>query len=364
MIWFLVSAIAYTRVILFRRRFYLVFFFGIVFLSAFRYYVGSDFFNYANLYRYSQLGLDPIVQVEYSYLFISRFLGEMGFNFQAIIALYCILTYTFIYMGLKQISHDKEFLGVVIFFVYIVFYFPSLSIMRQSLAISIVFWGTYRFLHNEKYLKFLITVGVAYLFHISSLLYILCIPFYIFKLQRISYILGISLAAVLGMTFFGSIVEFFAKLFGISFKSYSFIPTPIPAPIFLINTGVMILGFIFVIINFKPKDHFLINIIFFMIVMRLLALDFIHITRFSAAFNIFIPIFLYHIVFSRLTGGLKYLLLILCAVVLTINDSFRAKKDYSYYQYSINMCVYGDPCPISIVGDVPLSDLLIREHKR
>ena len=364
MIWLFASFFAWVGVTFFRKYYAIPFLIIIVVLSAFRYYVGSDFDNYVVLYDNAVLGL--LIPVELSYSLVSVALSEMGFNFQALLALYAFLTYVFIYMGLKEISRDKEFLGVVIFFIYLIFYFPSMSIVRQALAASIAFWGVYRFLHSENYLKFLMVVAAASFIHLSSIFYVLCIPFYIFRPKKVYYLLSIGMATLLGMTVFGSILGSVVDIIGFDFKGYKFQSTPLPVPIFLINTVVLGLGFIYLLLKIKlnRKDYFLINIVFFILILRLLALDFQAMNRVSAGFSIFIPVLLYQLVFVKLTKKSRIYFFIMLAQLLIMSDLFRATKDYSYYQYTINTCIYNSPCPVSIVGDLPLEDLLIPEDRR
>lgn len=364
MIWFFVSFFAWVGVTFFRKHYAIPFLIIIVALSAFRYYVGSDFDDYVNLFNNAALGRS--VPVESSYSLMSVALNEMGFNFQALMALYAFLTYMFIYMGLKEISRDKEFLGVVIFFIYLIFYFPSMSIVRQALAAAITFWGVYRFLHSENYLKFLIVVATASFIHVSSIFYVLCIPFYIYKPKKVYYLLSIGVAALLGFTFFGSILGSIVDIIGFDFKGYKFQSTPLPAPVFLINTAILGLGFIYILMRTKlnHKDYFLINIVFFILIIRLLALDFQAMNRVSAGFSIFIPVFIYQLVFVRLTKKSRIYFFIMLAPLLIMSDLFRATKDYSYYQYTINACIYNSPCPVSIVGSLPLEDLLTPEVLR
>jgi hypothetical protein len=350
--------------VFFKKKFGIPFLIGIVLLSAFRYYVGSDFDDYINLFNNSALGRD--VPVEFSYSFISTALNDMGFNFQALIVLYSFLTYIFVYMGLREISREREFYGVMILFFYLIIYFPSLSIIRQALASAIAFWGVYRFLFRGDYVKFLMVVLVSFFFHVSSIFYLLCIPFYIFKLKKVFYLFGVGLAAILGFTFFGSILEFFIDITGFGFKGYSFKSTPLPVPVFLINTAVLGLGFIYVLIrsNLSSEDYFLINVVFFILIIRLLALDFQSLNRVSAGFAIFIPFFIYRMIYIKLTNNSRNVFFIILLTLMILSDLFRASKDYSYYQYSINYCIYGSPCPISIIGDLPLDDLLIPEVNR
>ena len=362
MIWFFVSVVGWLGLILSRKFYGLPFLFLITTMSAFRYYVGSDFDNYVGLFNLAAEGY--LIPVELSYSLISLFLSSIGLNFQAIIALYALLTYLFIYLGLKEISSDKEFLGFTIFFVYLIFYFPSLSIMRQCLSASIAFWGVYRYLFRGQNLRFLLTIIAASLFHLSSIIFVLCFPFYMLRPKKGYYYLGIGIAALLGVTVFGSLMSLIQEFTGFGYKGYQISSRGFPPPIFLINTFVLGVGFLIVLNSTLKKDYFLLNTLCFIFVLRLLSLDFLTISRLGQAFLLFIPVFLYQLLFLNLKSNSKWIFFVILVPVFLIKDGFRAAKDYSYFQYSVNFCIYDEPCPISIIGDVPLEDLKIPELER
>lgn len=362
MIWFFVSLFGWFGVVFARRYYWVLFLSVLVLASAFRYYVGSDFDDYVFLFEHAASGRE--VPVEVSYSLLAQGLSSIGFNFQAQIVLYSVLTFFFLYRGMTAISHDKAFLGIVIFFVYIVFYFPSLSIMRQALAAAIAFYGCYRYLHKNRLVEFFLTVGLATFFHMSGVVYLLCIPFYFLKPTKVLYFIILVIAVVLGLTVFADLLGFISKTVGFSYKGYSFESQPINVPVFYVFTVVLIAVFIYSLNVAQKKDYFLLNIIFFIVVARLLAMDYKPFNRIGASFSIFIPIFLYQVFFERFKEKSKIVAFIIVLPLLIVADTFRAKKDYSYYQFSFNVCIYGSPCPVSVIGDLPLEKLLIREELR
>jgi transmembrane protein EpsG len=362
MIWIFVSFLAWVKVLFYRTSFTSSFYVILVLLTAFRYFVGSDYWAYAHLFDDSVLGKE--VNVEFSYFLISRVLGEVGLNMQALIFFYAISTYLFIYKGLKEISINKEFLGVTLFLVYVIFYFPSMSIVRQGLAASIAFWGVYKFLKNEEWLKFLIVLAVAFFFHKSSIVYILCIPLYLFKPSKFFYIVSTLFALILGLTVFGYMVGLIANLTGFGYKGYYLGSTPMPQTIFLINTIVLFFIFLLSLKYSNKEDYFIVNIVWLILIFRLLAIDFLPINRLGAAFSLFIPVYLYVVFYNHMKKQSKLFFLISFLPLMFVSDTFRLNKDYSYYQYSFNVCLYGDPCPVFIVGDRSVEELFISEINR
>lgn len=89
---------------------------------------------------------------------------------------FLFLAFSFITNGLIlfrlwDFREDISFMWAFIYF-YACFYFFTFNIVRQMVAVAIVFWGT-RFVQKEKYIPFLACVVAAFCFHQSALLGIL-----------------------------------------------------------------------------------------------------------------------------------------------------------------------------------------------
>ncbi len=74
----------------------------------------------------------------------------------------------FLYMGANCFK-DKGHPSIIYLFVLLAFYNMSLNIMRQFIAIAIVFYG-YKFLLKKEFLKYIITVIIASFFHSSAII--------------------------------------------------------------------------------------------------------------------------------------------------------------------------------------------------
>lgn len=119
---------------------------------------------------FGNLGL---LRYEYGFTFLCKCLNLLTNNWQILFLVtsifinYCVLRF------IKKNS-DNPLLSVLMY-VLMNFYFFYISAMRQALAISIVLLG-YEYLKSDKFIKFLIFVGIACLFHGSAILAILFIP--------------------------------------------------------------------------------------------------------------------------------------------------------------------------------------------
>ena len=103
------------------------------------------------------------------------------------------------------------------------------------------------------------------------------------------------------MTVFGDLVSLMAEATGFKFKSYTFTDTPYPPLLFSVNTLFVLFIFLCVLYYRKDFNNISLNILFFMIVMRFLALDFIHVARLSTAFHLFFTVIIVQLILGTLT---------------------------------------------------------------
>ena len=99
------------------------------------------------------------------------------------------------------------------------FYLETLNIMRQYISLSIIFWGT-RYLDKEKYLKFILCLAFAVLFHMSSIVCVAMIPFHYMLTNRkkslwfyIVFFIGISLILVITAYFYNTFFTLYEHYF-------------------------------------------------------------------------------------------------------------------------------------------------------
>jgi len=81
-----------------------------------------------------------------------------------------VLIYITLY---RNRNKNKIWIGLLIFFCF--FYNRTFNLLRQSMALSVIFFGTY-YLDNKKNLKFIISVIIASLFHSTAIICLIMIP--------------------------------------------------------------------------------------------------------------------------------------------------------------------------------------------
>lgn len=138
-------------------------------VSAFRYDVGYDYINrYANDYIKLGKGID-VKNLELGYKLLVRicliFTKDYAILFVVTSAIIIGLTFYTIYK-----ESDYPAISVAIYFL-TCFFFHSLNLMREYLAISVALFA-YRYLVNKKYVIYAILSIIAFLFHSSSIVVI------------------------------------------------------------------------------------------------------------------------------------------------------------------------------------------------
>lgn len=111
------------------------------FISAFRYTIGWDYESYISLFSLVEYG---DVYPELSFIIIAAFFRNIGFDYQSIFVFYSTLTFLFLWAGLKYyLNTSREILlALLLFLVSTDLYFNSFSIIRQFLAVSIMFYAS------------------------------------------------------------------------------------------------------------------------------------------------------------------------------------------------------------------------------
>lgn len=159
----------------------------LLFISMFRYKTGFDYTNYlesidiiikggTNSYNLFFERMDPGYKliILTSYYFKSRYLFFFVSSFFTIIL---------ISVSIYKLSVDY-LLSIFIFFCFPFFYFDSFSIIRQWLSIAIIVYSYVLFFGNGNLMLFVFNVIIASLFHYTSVVALLIIPFFYINLSK------------------------------------------------------------------------------------------------------------------------------------------------------------------------------------
>lgn len=108
-----------------------------------------------------------------------------------------LIVYAFIYFSffiyIKKYSKDY-LLSMII--TLSLFFFASMSMMRQAMAMAIILWGV-KYIYNRHFLKYLAVVLIATLIHQASI--VLLIPYFLYKRSITPKVIMVYLAVTVGV---------------------------------------------------------------------------------------------------------------------------------------------------------------------
>ena len=158
-------------------------------ISGLRYNVGRDFINYEQMYLDPSNIRNSFTEPVWSY--ISILLHNMGFSSVAWFCLTSFIINLFFISGIRKLS--KNFYLSVAFYIAMPHLFlESFNIVRQFVAMSIIFRFSYLFF-QKKYWKFIIVILLASCFHKSA---VLTIPIFFVSLIKFSNIILILIVFI------------------------------------------------------------------------------------------------------------------------------------------------------------------------
>lgn len=183
----------------------------------------QSFFDYLGKSVYSNFQYKAVTKWEIGYNLVVYFSTKLTGSIQGVFFLTHALIIGFIYKGLKKIEGDFSISFSMLLF-YLLFYGTSLNLMRQWMAISILFYG-FHFLQKKDIKKYILTVVFATLFHNSGIIgaVILLLYFYLenesknvnitigekvvdIGIRRVVFVFGMAILLLIGLEAFARIL--------------------------------------------------------------------------------------------------------------------------------------------------------------
>lgn len=162
-------------------------FLPLLIVSAMRYQVGVDYNSYA--YIFDRIGLGQSVHAEVGYKLLNKLVLLYTNNSQAIFAVTSVVTLSLIFCGIYRYSTNPPL--SIFLFVTMGYLFSSFNILRQYVAIAIIFVAL-KLIKENKFWQFLVLVLIGMTFHKTT---IIMIPlFFLLRLRlKQSYMVIITL---------------------------------------------------------------------------------------------------------------------------------------------------------------------------
>lgn len=131
------------------------------FIMGARYGVGTDYFNYLNIYNHSYL----IKERELGFRLIAEFLAKNKLHFSWFFGVFAFIQMTFLYYAFdKERYLYPHFSFLLIFGAYFV---PFVNVIRQGVALAIFIFSV-KFIDKREFWRYLFWVSIAVLFHKSA----------------------------------------------------------------------------------------------------------------------------------------------------------------------------------------------------
>ncbi|CAH8282820.1 EpsG-like putative glucosyltransferase [Mariniflexile fucanivorans] len=167
--------------------FYWLAYFFIFIFSAFRFDVGYDFEMYYNLIEGKSRWLEAQLN---RFDFLSRELVIFSSYIKFTQFFFIVSSFLIMFLTYKVIKREsKDFvISTLVFLSFPIFFLNSFSIVRQYMALSIVFYSL-RYISSRKLLYFLIAIFVAVFFHKTAIVAIVLYWIYNLKLKNIHFII-------------------------------------------------------------------------------------------------------------------------------------------------------------------------------
>jgi hypothetical protein len=248
-------------------------------------YVGN-FYSISNTQSWSDVieyGKDP------GYWCFVKLISYITNDHQVYLAIIAAIFAISISMFIYRYSNEPSFSFFALLpFSY--FYF-SMTGLRQTVAISILFFA-YKYIREKKLINFLIIVGIASLFHITALVFILAY-FIAYRKINYKYLSLVTIFIFIIYVFRFSFIQFIIDNI-LTNRGYSIEPSNEGIASFITFVIIFIAGLIFRkdVLKYNEKSNILYNMLILGIIFQILVSVIPNIFRISMYFNIYNIIFI------------------------------------------------------------------------
>jgi hypothetical protein len=153
-------------------------FWAIALTSGLRFETGTDYYAYNNYYAvvptlnnfFSKI---PLVEIGYS--FINSVFKTLNCEINIMFLFISIVTTVMLFYSLINYIHRRFILFVVLLYYSTIFISLDMSGVRQAISTHI-FFVSIRYIHRKEFIKYILLILIASLFHFSSILLIFLYP--------------------------------------------------------------------------------------------------------------------------------------------------------------------------------------------
>lgn len=186
----------------------IIMFIEFTFISGLRHYlIGTDTITYFYVFRsVLEYGykIFNISRYEKGYILLNILVGKIVNNYTFFLCVCAFITNYFIFKFIRKYSENICVSFLLFFFCR--FFFSEMNIIRQYIAIGI-FLYSFKYIETRKFVKYLICIGIAMLFHYSVIFMIPVYYIYDIKLD-VKKIIWMSLVTlIINMMFYSILIK-------------------------------------------------------------------------------------------------------------------------------------------------------------
>lgn len=197
----------------------ILFIYVLIIVSIRDYSVGVDLNVYENIWNEAkELSFVQCLKyhIEPGYMLLNWLVLKLTSNYSVLLFVVgTILYYSFIFSFKKYTSNN--YLSLYLF-VALGFFFQSMSMLRQYLAL-IILWHSFKYVINKNFVIFLLLVILATMFHYTAIIFIIVYPLNFFKFTWSNLIISVVLILT-GVLCIPYAVKVFSTIIG---KDYYYI---------------------------------------------------------------------------------------------------------------------------------------------
>lgn len=337
----------------------------LLFNAVLSYGIVGDFFTYQRIFNVLVSGnYEGKIQLFYygvePFMYIlANTIHSLGLNAHFLIAFYILCGSLIMVFSYIKVSKNHLFLFLMALVYVNVFYFMSITFIRQFLAASIIFYGLVTYIKDKRLLKYILICAAASTIHISA---ILCIILPVVCGLNIKYGFKplVLLFIVAIVSIFINPIQYLALFLPSELEKFSKYLTgdmlEFGQKIYaLINT--VILMFIFQGIYFlsnrrKELSNFeraAANLFFCIIITRVISISIPSFSRLVIYLYPFIAIYIYYFLFIKIKFAHR-LVFIYVLLFLSIFKIGVLSEINNYDAVVYNFCFSSEPCPVTIWG--------------
>lgn len=160
-------------------------------VAGFREGVGTDYYPYKDYFFKTEVYTLFNNPFEWGYYLLNKIINILTGNSRFI---FLIVSFFILYVINKTIlKHSPNYYLSILLFINLYFYFNSLNIMRQFIAVAIVFYSV-QYIYQRDLKRFSISIVIASFFHLTSLFFWFMYFIVQKKYKTYVYLLGILLS--------------------------------------------------------------------------------------------------------------------------------------------------------------------------